>query len=482
MRQVEEFVRTGDPWIDIGLVSLWETLAAKHRVKLSRGRGPEEIRSGSLSAVLSAESLVLKGSPKDINRLLGAALHSLTDAVWRETKSGNRWWSGAARFFFKQQNNPKKLLTPLHRLKRKGRNGRCDFCGRSGVKVTEARTSENPFIVKSDRMSSFYSHLKGTFNICSFCAFASWFATPSIFFNVDLRNNTLNAFFFDAPDLLRLARFQHALSRVRVTGETFRNFKGAVAYAKYPMENFTSFLLAIHQEMAMKSELLQGITVHVFSARLDARKVSFIRHCTIPNLPKILNVLTMMQWQSKTRQHNALQDVMRRFYFVHGGERNTIIREDLARRFIACSEVADVVEEFLFRQSLSDLGLSKFEVISFYQLTEKYYRRVLGLDSDVLEASKRLGDVLGTVAAKSDNKSILYSLRGLRSLEDYYAYIHQFVTRYMDSVGKLRYTVDTITSQINETNWRNHRSLVGIYGVLTYIDVLQKGKKTVGAT
>jgi hypothetical protein len=45
---------------------------------------------------------------------------------------------------------------------------------------------------------------------------------------------------------------------------------------------------------------------------------------------------------------------MRRFYFVHGGEQDTIIREELASRFIASSEVADVMEEFLFRRSLSE--------------------------------------------------------------------------------------------------------------------------------
>lgn len=378
-------------------------------------------------------------------------------------------------FFFKQQNRPKAFLTPLNRLKSKGVDGRCDFCGRSGLEVAEARTSEYPFLVKSDRMSSFYSHLRGTFNICSFCAFASWFAVPSIFFN--RADNRLNAFFFDAPDLLRLARLQSALGQHYATAETFTNFKGAITYAKHPLESLVSFLLTIHQEMAMKSQLLDGVTVHVFSARLDARKVSFIRYYTVPNLPKILNFLVMMQWESANRQHNALEDVMRKFYFVHSGKRDTIIREELARRFLYTSEVADVLEEFLFKRALSETEFSGFDVISLYKLTDRYHGRVLGLDSQILEASRKLGDVLGTVAAETQDKSILYSLRGLRSLEDYIAYIHQFVTRHLDSIERnLRYTVDTITNQIDETNWRNHRSLVGIYSVLRYIDVIQKKK------
>jgi len=159
------------------------------------------------------------------------------------------------------------------------------------------------------------------------------------------------------------------------------------------------------------------------------------------------------------------------------GNGTPLFREELARRFLYTSEVADVLEEFLFKRALSETGLSGFEVISFYQLTDRYYARVLGMNSQILEASRKLGDILGTVAAETQDKSILYSLRGLRSLEDYIAYIHQFVTRHLDSIERnLRYTMDTITSQIDETNWRNHRSLVGIYSVLSYIDVTQKKK------
>jgi len=482
LRQLEEFVRTGDPWIDSGIISLWEILATRHSDKLSRKKNSEEIRLGKTTATLSSDSLMLKGPAQRIRRLPDEALKRLTDAVWRETKKGKMWWSGAALFFFKQQSSgPKRFLTTLDQLVRKGTKGTCDFCGRTSLRVTEARTSEHPFLVKSQKMSSFYSQLKGAFNICSFCTFASWFAIPNIFFNVDWNESTLNAFFFDAPDLVHLARLQYALGRHRATEEPYRNFKGTLSYAKHPLENFVSFLLAIYKEMAMKSALVQGVTVHVFSARLDGRKVSFIRYYTVPSLPRVLNVLALMEWQSATRQHNALEDVMRRFYFIHGGVPDTVIREELARRFFTSSEIADVTEDFLFRRILSEEGgLPEFEIVSLYQLTDRYHKEVLKLDFRILNAARSLGDILGTVAAEKDDKSILYSLRGLRSLEDYYAYLHQFVTRHEDSIqGKanMRSTIDTITCEIDERNWRSHRSLVGIYAVLKHIDILNQRKK-----
>jgi len=105
---------------------------------------------------------------------------------------------------------------------------------------------------------------------------------------------------------------------------------------------------------------------------------------------------------------------------------------------------------------------------------------VLGLDYRIVSAARSLGDILGTVAAEKDDKSILYALRGLRSLEDYYAYLHQFVTRHIDSLdGKedMKPTIDTITSEINEKNWRSHRSLVGVYAVLKYMEILNQRKK-----
>jgi len=484
LRQLEEFVRTGDPWIDGGIISLWESFAARNGDKLSQKKTSENIRLGKVRATLSSDSLMLKGPAERIRKLLDEPLKRLTDAVWRETKKEKMWWSGVALFFFKQQSGGPKFLKTPDQLARKGTSGACDFCGRTGLKVSEARTSEHPFLVKSDKMSSFYSQLKGAFNICSFCTFASWFATLNIFFNIDWSENTLNAFFFDAPDLLHLAKLQYALGHHRATAETSRNFKGALGYVKYPLENFVGFLLAIYKEMAMKSALIQRVTVHIFSARLDGHKVSFTRYYTVPNLPKILSFLKLMDWQSATRQHNALEDVMRKFHFVYAGVMDTTIREELARRLLTSSEIADITEEFLFRRILSEGGgLSGFEIISFYQLTDKYERGVLGLDYPILNAARSLGDILGTIAAEKDDKSILYALRGLRSLEDYHAYLHQFMTRYMDSLeGKegLKPTIDTIANEIDEKNWRSHRSLVGVYAVLKYIDILnqKKMKKT----
>ncbi len=425
--------------------------------------------------------MTLKGPVEGIRRLLDEGLEHLKNAVWGETKKGKMWWSGLARFFFKQQfAGPTKFLVSPDQLAKKSVEGTCDFCGRTG-QVIEARTSEHPFLVKSDKMSSFYSQLRGAFNICVYCTFASWFAIRGAFFSIDWSKDALNAFFFDAPDLLHLSRLQYALGPSRAEEEINRNFKGALSYTTHPLENFIGFLLAVYSKMEFKRASTQDATVHVFSARLDNRKVSFTRYYTVPNLSRILQSVALMEWRSATKQHNSLEDVMKNFYFIHTGERETIIREEFARRFFTYAEIADVIEEFLFRRILSEKGLlSGFDVISLYQLMRKYQVGVLELDYHILNATKRLGDILGNVAAEKDDKSILYALRGLRSLEDYYAYLHQFATRHIDSLVEgedIRPTIDTITSEISEKNWRNHRSLVGIYAVLKYVDVLNRSKK-----
>jgi len=477
-----EFRRTGDPWIDQGITALWNLFATRHADRLSSAEDSAGLCVGKMRVALCQDSLIFDGPTKGVRKLLNEGLERLGQSVWRETKKGKMWWSGAAQFFFKQHIwGPKGFLVTPDQLRRKSRKGTCDFCGRVSVEVLEARASEHPFLVKSDKMSSFYSQLRGAFNICVYCTFASWFATPTIFFNLNLRSGVLNSFFFDAPDLLTLDRLLGGLSRHRAEEEPYRNFKIRLFNVEHPLENFLGFLLTIYEEMAMKSELIQRVTVHVFSARLDGHKVSFMRYYTVPNLPRILSFLKLMDWQSTTRRHNALEDVMRKFYFVYAGVMDTTIREELARRFLTSSEIADVTEEFLFRRVLSEGGgLSGFEIISFYQLTDKYETGVLSLDFRILNAARSLGDILGTVAAEKDDKSILYALRGLRSLEDYYAYLHQFMTRHLDSLeGKesMKPTVDIITSEIDEKNWRSHRSLVGVYAVLKYIDILNQRKK-----
>jgi hypothetical protein len=484
--QSEEFVRTGDPWIDSGIISLWETIAAKHSDRLRTVEEDlEEIRLRKATATLSSDSLVFRGSGEGIQRLLKEALERLEDTAWQKTKSGRMWWSGMARFFFKQYGDkPRRLLMPLNKLKRKGRRGTCDFCGRQNQMVVDARASEYPFLVASERMSSFYSQLKGTFKVCSSCAFASWFAVRRVLFNVSER--TLNAFFFDAPDLSRLARLHSEFGQQWAVEEPYRNFRGMLSYAAHPLENFLSFLLAIHEQTRIKSRFFQGVTAHVFSAKLDGRTVTFGRYYTVPDLPKILDIIDVMKWQSETKQHNALQDVARGLYLIKGGKRDTLIREELARRLLSLSELADVAEDFLFDRGLSKERLSGFEAVSFYQLITKYYGEVLRLEPRILEASRGLGGILGAAAAKTDEKSLLYSLRGLRSLEDYHAYLHQFMVRHEDFVragSSIRSTIDTITSEIDERNWRSHRSIVGIYAVLRYTEIMgQSTRKTAEVT
>lgn len=480
--QSEEFARTGDPWIDSGIVSLWETLAARHSDRLRVVEEDlEEIRLRKVTATLSSDSLMVRGTAEGVQRLLKEALERLEDTVWQKTKSGRKWWSGIARFFFKQYGDkPRRLLMPLNKLKGSGRKDACDFCGRQGQKVTDARASEYPFLVVSERMSSFYSQLKGRFKVCSSCAFASWFAVRRVLFNVS--EGALNAFFFDAPDLSRLARLHSAFGQQWAVEEPYRNFKGTLSYAAHPLENFLSFLLAAHEQTKIKSRFLQGVTAHIFSAKLAGRTVTFSRYHTVPDLPKILDIIDLMNWKSKTKQHNALHDVMRGLYVIRNGNRDTLVREEFARRLLNLSDLADVAEGFLFDRGFSKEGLSGFEVVSFYQLITKYYQEVLGLEPRILEASRSLGDILGTAAAKTDEKSLLYSLRGLRSLEDYHAYLHQFMVRHEDFVRagrNIRPTIDTITSEIDERNWRSHRSIVGIYAILRYAEIMRRSKPEV---
>jgi hypothetical protein len=477
--QSEEFVHTGDPWIDSGVISLWETLVARHRDRLRTVEDVEEIRLKKVTAIRSSDTLVIKGSAEATQRLIKEALQRLTDTVWRKTKTGKMWWSGIALFFFKQYGDkPKRLLVPLSKLKAKGKKGACDFCGRQNQKVIDARASEYPFLVASERMSSFYSQLKGTFRVCSSCAFASWFAVRRVLFNVS--EGSLNAFFFDAPDFSRLARLQYEFGQQWAVDELYRNFRGILSYAAHPLENFLSFLLAVHEQTRIKSRLFQGVTAHVFSAKLEGRTVTFGRYYTVPDLPKILELIDIMKWKSETKQHNALLDVARGLYVIKGGKRDTLIREEFARRLLSLSELADVAEDFLYDRGLSKEGLSVFEAVSFYQLVTKYYEEVLGLEPRILEASRSLGGILGTAAAKTDEKSLLYSLRGLRSLEDYHAYLHQFMVRHEDFVragSSIRPTIDTITSEIDERNWRSHRSIVGIYAVLKYTEIMRQSTR-----
>jgi len=102
----------------------------------------------------------------------------------------------------------------------------------------------------------------------------------------------------------------------------------------------------------------------------------------------------------------------------------------------------------------------------------------MNVDEKILESCKSLGNSLGNLAAETDDKSVLYTLRSTRNLDDFLGALHQTLVRYMDEIGVYRKGVERILEEVNDRNWKRYRALTGIYAILRFMKA--KGERKEG--
>jgi len=482
---IEVFNRTGNCWVDLGIGALWNFFAIE-------GEGVERFKRkiDEVTIVLEPDALKLEGEKKKIEKELKHAINYLEREICTENKSGRLVWDNVARFFFRQHTNPKAILSTPEELSQSSRyiRGECNLCGRSDLKVRTAGTSENPLIVTRDKMMTFYSNLRGKINICANCVFASHFAPSRTIFHI--RRNILNMFLIEGSDLLELVRSLKLFSQTHAKS-SYRNFESSFRGIQYSLESFLDFLFGVWQKASRQGLLdelfkpsekaLHMNRFHIIQAELgaDRRTVILKKYFVIPDIYNILRVFEITKWTDHSgKTYSAIQWVLNNFYFIRNRESDTILREELSYRILYRSEIFDVLEEFLYQSALVESKiLEGFIITNFYIFIEKYETGVISLDERILESCRSLGRTFGDLAASTEDKGILYLLRSTRSMDDFLSALHQVFTRYVDEIKVYRKGIDAIMDEIEDTNWKKYKALVGIYAVLRYMERRTKGGK-----
>lgn len=468
--------RTEDFWIDLGIVSLW-----RHSASVIPDRSPANgsivASNKSLTLTLSDKLLVVAGkSQRIVEQFLVGQLQRLRADSWVKTRKGKWWWSPFANFFFAQQTDPNRfLLTPrqlVERQRGKWRTGTCDFCGSSDLSTKPVGTSENPFMVVPERMSNFYSNLRGEMRICENCVLASRFSPDGLFYTIE--DQRMLGFCFESTSLVALDRAYPLLSRLMAEKERYRNFKitkGSVP-PQYPMETFASFLVEVEQEIGnqegAREELDQLNLVHIFSMERSGKTTSLERYYALPNLPALFDLAHGCEWvSSQGKKFNALAETLRPMFFIQGNRKNTVLREAFCSDLLRMRTVSYVIEDFIYQSMNEGKVLGGFYNINIHKLVETYLVGFLGMDSNVIRLTRTLGETIGDFAHESENKSILYSLRSCRNHEDLLAFFEQLLVRYTDQARRYG-DVRSLLSEISKSNWREYKSLIAIFAALRY--------------
>jgi len=94
----------------------------------------------------------------------------------------------------------------------------------------------------------------------------------------------------------------------------------------------------------------------------------------------------------------------------------------------------------------------------------------MNMDSDQLNVTKKIGDMVGALAAQTDNKSLLYNLRSIGNRDNLLAFLNQLLIRYIEDIKPERRILETLLAEVDNTNWHLYKSLIGIYSALRYVE------------
>lgn len=496
------FRKTGNFWVDNGIVNLYLILSEMLAQKEFDFEPP----------VLSAGGLVLRVAPGELEAILSRAKEILIQRYTSETKNlgwyydgefktyPKRDWMPSAKYFYghlppvsddklfvrdldenlkasveafldehkrrklKYYGSGKNAYAPTSVMRynipasynfEKG-NRRCDFCGsetKGKAKDFLVNKYNMPFIVNIDKMKTFYSEHVASYQMCSFCSYASIFAGANAFYNI---SSGYGVFFipYDS-DLKSLSRFYGVLARSRKSESPFTNYDKLKVVTNYLHENLLLFLYNIYDQSFSEMRREQRLEL------LNKRIYGFIgnkqgNNVTFHELTEFSRVAELFELFSRLRVAGFGKKEFSAFLrnFWEKEKKETILRERFATKLLDLEYLNDVVEEQMYVNFASLPYVGRF--------ITTYNEEVDGMDEKMVAMCKRIGNSIGAQCRQTQNKGALYSIRNSKNLDEFLRVLSQ-----------LQYQVDisfsdTLFVTIDDDNWERYKSLISIFAMNSF--------------
>jgi hypothetical protein len=493
------FRHSGHFWNDLGVSSLWRWIESNAEDDPKPNSEKRAVKFGNALCVLKADCLEISGAKQAITDVLKQAVEWLKDEVWQPTRNNRMWWHGPASFMYAGQSNP-DFLVSYEKLPEKSqwrRADTCDVCGGSDLPVRTTGTLYNPLLVSLDKMSGFYSELKGKYQICQACAFVapfshtqSWFVWGDQFLSLTL----VWPVGIHLP-LLTVDNFLRSTSSLRIEQTTMRNYQQAFWHANTPMSCFLDIVCSLwktidqHMSKNIQDELqkLQFHAIQFSKASKTSNTINVDRYEIIPDPARIFRLVEVSRDvtpQGKVR--NSLIDTLSGMPVKRRAtDIDPQLLEQLSEAIIRWRPIEEVLEKRVYvamEQLRADAQLlGYFDTFAFRNIVKIYAKETQDMTQDLLPALNSVGNTLGELIKHTDDRSILYNLRNARNGEDLLEVLSRVVVRHADAFIKnepqlWRNQVHELAKKIDNTNWRRARSLLSLYAGLRYIELSQKAK------
>lgn len=403
---VVELSRTGDPWIDSGIVSLADMFTTGRRRTLNVGGRPVP---GEIDVQWQGEDMLsIRGENRNVIEDFLETLFEHTKSIRYIENTSNKVCVfnekkddfevvpkvnlvGIVGFLFgggdlkvKYHKTPltEKLQKKLNKAKRlyreqknvtfkldennevyashprfnwpykpnlEGARATCSFCRRS-ASCSHLHSNNYPFAVATEHFKNFFSNLRFEPKICSLCELASLLAINRVFFNLSEGRSRLFLAIPHAQSLDELDKFWQDMKPFLPPDPLKK--KSNILDEGYRYRRLHESVLAFCLELYLKlskvkesDKLLKEAstkTWHFYSARREGKTVSFEEYAHLTGLHRLFAVFSLLPGGFKEMFQNLA---------VHQGEQwRTDLRNQMAQRIIKNASLNDLAERIMWEK------------------------------------------------------------------------------------------------------------------------------------
>jgi len=341
----------------------------------------------------------------------------------------------------------------------------CDFSGEKIKLKGQQKTSglDYPFLMSKGKGDNFSSMLKLKPVISEKYAFASLFSRKALYFskNEDITNYFL---LFDNA-LNKLSDFYTITSEIsQIDDDKWNNFKLIIKGIKHEHEGLLNFILSLYEEI--KAKLLRDKRKEIYNKAIftftdDGNIFRDVKEYN--SLEKLFNILDEF---TKNEEYSTFINFITRFQEIIKGKTtkyNTIWRNRLAECILYFKSISKITEDFI-----SNVLLKQERADSVYhidKILETYNNKITKImKPEIVSICKSLGNRIGAYCGKQQDKGILYSIRNTRNRMDFLKVLAdtQFKT-------EISYSEDFFNALPEDKSWEEYKSLVSIFAMNSFL-------------
>lgn len=401
---VVELSRTGDPWIDSGIVSLADMFTTGRTRALLGGqtigkidvqwRGEDRISirgekrktvEDSLKALFeyaksiryienTSNKVCIFNEEKDdfevvpkinlvgpVGFLFGGGdlkvkyrKTLLTKKLRKRFNDTKRLYREQKNVTFKEDESNKVYASPPrfnwpYKPNLEGAQDTCSFCGRS-ASCSHLHSNNYPFAVATEHFKNFFSNLRYEPKICSLCELASLLAINRVFFNLSEGRSRLFMAIPYAQSLNELDRFWQEMKPILPPDplkKASNMLDDGYRYRRL-YESILAFCLELYLKLKKVKESDRRLkeastkTWHFYFARKTGKTVSFEGYAHLTDLHRLFSLFSVLP--------ESFKETFRNLAIQEGEQWRTELRNQIAQRIIKNTGVNDLVERIMWKK------------------------------------------------------------------------------------------------------------------------------------